>query len=154
MYRKGGPSGPNSAIYNDDHSIGRLEVKSITPPHTAGSLKQNLHKIESSPSTILRLLISIWSQEFCDDSYRFDLSGETYPGSSEHEPVVLLVPDLVGGINSKVLDEQIMQVSGAPPRVAFGTDPEYISAYNLTDRHSPLSPILRRWRIRLKTGLR
>lgn len=112
-----------------------------------------MHKIESIPSTISRLLISLWSQEFCDDSYRLDLSGETYPGSSEHEPVVLFL-DLEGRMNSKVLDEQMMQVSDAPPKVAFGTDPEYISVYNLTDRHSPLSPILRRWRVRLKTVLR
>jgi hypothetical protein len=125
VYRKGGPIGSNSPIYNDDLSIGRLMVKSITPPHTAGSLRQNLHNIESAPSTISRLLISLWSREFCDDSYRLDLSGETYPGSSEHEPVVLFL-DLVGRLDLKVLDEQMMQVSGAPPKVAFGMDPEHV----------------------------
>lgn len=153
MYRIGGPISSKSAIYNDDRSIGRLEVKSVTPPHTAGSLRQNLHKIESTPSSTSRLLISLWSQEFCDDSYRLDLSGETYPGSSEHEPVVLFL-DLAGRMSWKVLDEQMMQVSGTPPKVAFGIDPQYIFAYNLTEPHSLLSPILRRWRVRVKTVLR
>jgi hypothetical protein len=125
VYRKGGPDNSNSSIYKDDSSIGRIAVKSVTPPHSAGSLRQNLHKIESTPSTISRLLISLWSQEFCDDSYRLDFSGGTYPGSSEHEPVVLFL-DLEGRMRLKILDEQMMQVAGAPPKVAFGTDPEYL----------------------------
>lgn len=153
MYRKGGPHSSSSAIYNDDCSIGRLEVKSITPPHTAGSLRRNLTNIEN-PSAVSRLLVSLWSQEFCDDSDRLNLSGEgMFPGSSEHEPVVLFL-DFAGRTSLKVLDEHMMQVFGTPPKVAFGTDPEYIFAYNLTDPHSPLSLILRRWRVRVKTVLR
>ncbi|EDR09187.1 uncharacterized protein LACBIDRAFT_326579 [Laccaria bicolor S238N-H82] len=145
-YVKGGPTGSTYAIYNDDQSICRLEVKSITPPHTAGSLRQNLHKIESTPSTNSRLLISIWSQEFCDNSYRLDLSGDTYPGSSEHDPVVLSL-DLVGGMNSKVLDEQMMQVSGAPPKVAFvhyrlfSEDGEFASKRSFDKEDPPLGRI-------------
>ena len=62
----------------------------------------------------------------------------------------MLFLDLEGGMILKVLDEQMMQVPDALAKVAFGTDPEYLSAYNLIDRHSPLSPILRRWRVRLE----
>jgi hypothetical protein len=122
LYIKGGPSVSKYPVYDDDRSIGRLLVQFVTPPHTAGSLRRNLCKIEGiAVSTVSHLFPTLWSQESFHDLDRLALSEDAFPGSSERDPVVLVV-DSDGRMNSHHLNQQMLQVSGAPPKIAFGME--------------------------------
>ncbi|KIJ90721.1 hypothetical protein K443DRAFT_686586 [Laccaria amethystina LaAM-08-1] len=81
-----------SPAYSNDRFVGHILSKAVTPPHTAASLKSHLCKIEGfSGSENAYLYSSLLSQTILDDPSRLALMNRYGPGSSEKEPMVLLI---------------------------------------------------------------
>ena len=79
-------------IYANDEFIGRTRSRLITPPHTALSVKNHLCKIEGfSTGTNSTLIESFSNTKTMDASARVPLKGDTGPGSSEDDPMILVV---------------------------------------------------------------
>jgi hypothetical protein len=80
----------------NDMSLGRLDTFLIAPPHTAGSLKACIAKVEGlvTPGHALYEDMEIFD-DMDDDAAMSDtdvisFQGDTYPGSDEGDPVALV----------------------------------------------------------------
>ena len=94
-YQEDGAIESRSPAYSNDRSIGRILSKAVTPPHTTASLKSHLCKIEGfSGSENAYLYSSLLSQTILDNSSRLALMNRYGPGSSEKEPMVLLIKNV------------------------------------------------------------
>ena len=92
LYQEDGAIESRSPAYSNDRFVGRILSKAVTPPHTAASLKTHLCDIEGfSGSENAYLYPSLLSQTILDDSSRLALMNRYGPGSSEKEPMVLLI---------------------------------------------------------------
>jgi len=81
-----------SPAYSNDHFIGCILLKAVTPPHTAASIKTHLSKIKGfSGSENTYLYSSLLSQTILDDSSHLALMNHYGPGSSKKEHMVLLI---------------------------------------------------------------
>ncbi|EDR06353.1 uncharacterized protein LACBIDRAFT_329067 [Laccaria bicolor S238N-H82] len=84
-----------SPAYSNDRFVGRILSKAVTPPHTASSLKSHLCDIEGfSGSENASLYLSLSSQMILDNASRLALMNRYGPGSSEKEPMVLLIKNV------------------------------------------------------------
>ena len=81
-----------------DISLGRINTVFITPPHTAGSLKAHIAKVEGlvTPGHALYKDMELFQDTTSDtamsdsDVISFKFQGDTYPGSDEGDPVALV----------------------------------------------------------------
>ena len=79
-----------------DISLGRINTLFITPPHTAGSLKTCIAKVEGlvTPGHALYKDMEIFQDTDSDtamnDADVISFQGDTYPGSDEGDPVALV----------------------------------------------------------------
>ena len=79
-----------------DNSLGRINTLFIAPPHTAGSLKACIAKVEGlvTPGHALykdmELFQDIDSDTVISDTDVIFFRGDTYPGSDEDDPVALV----------------------------------------------------------------
>ena len=91
-YQEDGAIESRSPAYSNDRFIGRILSKAVTPPHTAASLKSHLCDVEGySGSENSYLYSALSSQTILDDASRLALMNRSGPGSSEKEPMVLLI---------------------------------------------------------------
>ena len=92
LYTKEGSLESKNPIFSNDCSISRISSKSVRPPYTAASLKRYICKIEGveGPEKVA-LYLSLSEKKPVDDSARLALKGSSGPGSSEVDPVVLVV---------------------------------------------------------------
>ena len=91
-YQEDGAIESRNPAYCNDRFVGRILSKAVTPPHTAASLKTHLCKVEGFSglgSENAYLYSSLSSQTILDNSSRLALMNG--PGSSEKEPMVLLI---------------------------------------------------------------
>ena len=129
-YQEDGAIESRSPAYSNDRFVGRILSKAVTPPHTAASLKSHLCNIKGfSGSENAYLYSSLSSQTILDDSSRLPLMNRSGPGSSEKEPMVLLIknaenrstggPQTPAGLPEKPLANNINygRVSSAPLHV-------------------------------------
>ena len=94
-YQEDGAIESRSPAYSNDRFIGRVLSKAVTPPHTAASLKSHLCNVEGfSGSENASLYLSLSSQTILDNSFRLALMNRSGPGSSEKEPMVLLIKNV------------------------------------------------------------
>ena len=92
-YTEDGPLESYNPIYSNDLFISRISFKSIAPPRTAASLKKYLCKIEGyqvEPG-MCNLYLSLGEKTPVEDSSRLALRGNSGAGSSEFDPVALIV---------------------------------------------------------------
>ena len=79
-----------------DISLGRINTLFIAPPHTAGSLKACIAKVEGlvTPGHALyknmKLFEDMDSDAAMSDTDVISFEGDTYPGSDEGDPVALV----------------------------------------------------------------
>ena len=79
-----------------DISLGRINALFIAPPHTAGSLKAHIAKVEGlvTPDHALykdmELFQDTTSDAAMNDTDLISLQGDNYPGSDEGDPVALV----------------------------------------------------------------
>jgi len=101
LYTKDGPLESNHPIYSNDRFISRIASTSVRPPQTAASLMNYLCKIEGIEFRKGALYQSLSDNTALDDSTRV-LSRETPgPGSSDVDPVALIVDTRVVGMRSQ-----------------------------------------------------
>jgi hypothetical protein len=93
LYTEGGPLESYNTIYSNDRFISRISSKSMAPPRTAASLKKYLCKIEGfevEPGKC-NLYLSLGEKTPVADSSRLALRGNSGAGSSEFDPVALII---------------------------------------------------------------
>ena len=79
-----------------DISLGRINALFIAPPHTAGSLKAHIVKVEGliTPGHALYKDMELFQDTNSDaamnDTDVISFEGDTYPGSDEGDPVALV----------------------------------------------------------------
>ena len=79
-----------------DISLGRINTIFIAPPHTAGSLKAHIAKVEGlvTPDHALYMDMELFQDTNSDaamnDTDVISFQGDTYPGSDEGDPVALV----------------------------------------------------------------
>ena len=88
--------GAKTSFDESDISLGRIDTLSIAPPHTAGSLKACIAKVEGlvTPGHTLykdmQLFPDMGSDASMSDTDVISFQGDTYPGSDEGDPVALV----------------------------------------------------------------
>ncbi|EDR07184.1 uncharacterized protein LACBIDRAFT_328196 [Laccaria bicolor S238N-H82] len=93
---KGGDQKAKTSFDQTDISLGRLNALFIAPPHTAGSLKARIAKVERlvTPGHALyqdmELFQDMTSDTAMSDTNVISFQGDTYPGSDEGDPVALV----------------------------------------------------------------
>ncbi|EDR06319.1 uncharacterized protein LACBIDRAFT_329011 [Laccaria bicolor S238N-H82] len=91
LYTKDGTIHSFNPIYSNDPSISRILPKSITPPHTALSLKKHLCKIEGMAGSNAVLFEAMSSDAAIPDSTWLKLCSHLGVGVSFCEPMALVV---------------------------------------------------------------
>ena len=93
IYSTDGAIETNNRIYSNDEFLSRIFTKSVAPPHTVASLKKHLCKAEglTHGSRHSRLFASLSDKEAILEAEFISLFGPSGPGSSEHDPVALVV---------------------------------------------------------------
>jgi len=92
LYTKDGAIESINPLYYDYHFISRVLSKSVTPPHTAASLKKHLCSCEGFKATEkCDLHLSLSEKIPVEDSTRIPLRGGDGPGMSESEPMALVI---------------------------------------------------------------
>ncbi|EDR08941.1 uncharacterized protein LACBIDRAFT_296556 [Laccaria bicolor S238N-H82] len=93
LYSKDEALASHHPIYTNDPFISRIVSRSVPPPRIAASLKSYLYRVEGFElPKHCDLYLSISDSEApLDDSIQLPLRGENGPGSSEFEPMVLVV---------------------------------------------------------------
>ena len=91
LYTKDGPLESNHPIYSNDSFISRIASSSVRPPHTVASLMRHLCKIEGLALQNSILFQSLSEMTALDDSIHLSLRGTTGPGTSDLDPMVLVV---------------------------------------------------------------
>ncbi|EDR00346.1 uncharacterized protein LACBIDRAFT_295821 [Laccaria bicolor S238N-H82] len=92
LYTKEGRLESNNPIFSNDRFISRISSKSVRPPHTAASLKRYVCKVEGMEGSEKgALYLSLSEKKPLNDSARLALRWNSGPGSSEFDPVVLVV---------------------------------------------------------------
>ncbi|KIJ89835.1 hypothetical protein K443DRAFT_687108 [Laccaria amethystina LaAM-08-1] len=92
LYTKDGAIRSINPIYANNEFIGRTRSRFITPPHTVLSVKNHLCKIEGfNAGTSSTLIESFSDAEAMDASARVLLKGDSGPGLSEDDPMILVV---------------------------------------------------------------
>ena len=98
VYPLGGKAEEKAKTFFDesDISLGRINTLFIAPPHTAGSLKAYIAKVEGlvTPGHELykdmELFEDMNSDAAMGDTDVISFQGDTYPGSDEGDPVALV----------------------------------------------------------------
>ncbi|KIK05975.1 hypothetical protein K443DRAFT_318601 [Laccaria amethystina LaAM-08-1] len=98
VYLSGGKGDKRAKTSFDesDISLGRINTLFIAPPHTAGSLKAHIAKVEGlvTPGHALykdmQLFQDMNSETAMSDTDVISFQGGTYPGSDEGDPVALV----------------------------------------------------------------
>jgi hypothetical protein len=91
LYATDGAIKSFNPIYSNNPFISRILPKSLTPPHTALSLKKYLCKIEGLEGSNASVFESLSSDVAIADSTRLKLRGHFDLGASSREPIALVV---------------------------------------------------------------
>ena len=115
VYLSGGKGDKKAKTSFDesDNSLGRIDTLFIAPPHTAGSLKACIAKVEGlvTPDHALykdmELFEDIESDTAMNDTDVISFQDDTYPGSDEGDPVAL-----VNATSNTAADQNAQPTSG------------------------------------------
>jgi len=102
LYTQDGPLKSNSPIYSNDHFISQIVSSSVRPPQTATSLMRYLCKIEGLALQNCILFQSLSEMTALDNSICLSLQGTSGPGTSDLDPMVLVVDKCIAGRRSQV----------------------------------------------------
>ena len=97
----------------NDISLGRINTLFIAPPHTAGSLKAHIAKVEGlvTPGHAIykdmELFQDVTGDAAMSDTDVISFQGDTYPGSDEGDPVAF-----VNATTNTAVDEKAKPASG------------------------------------------
>ena len=146
---EGGDKKARTSFDESDTSLGRINTLLIAPPHTAGSLKACIAKVESlvMPGHALykdmELFQEIDSDTAMSDADVISFQDDTYPGSDEDDPVAL--------VNATANTEAKQKAEPTSGKV-FGEYPLDVGATNHALSDGPDSKFIKRARITWTAG--
>ena len=147
VYLSGGKGDKKAKTSFDesDISLGRINTLFIAPPHTAGSLKACIAKIErlATPGHALYKDMELFQDTDSDaamnDTDVISFQGDTYPGSDEGDPVALVnaTANLATDQNAeptsgKVLSEYPLDTAATNRALLDGPDSKFTKPARLT----------------------
>ncbi|KIK05984.1 hypothetical protein K443DRAFT_3517 [Laccaria amethystina LaAM-08-1] len=131
-----------------DISLGRINTLFIAPPHTAGSLKACIAKVEGlvTPGHALykdmELFDDMDNDAAMSDADVISFLGDTYPGSDEGDPVALAnattntaVDQKAKHTPGKVLNEYPLDTAATNCALSDGPDPKFTKRARLTSTY-------------------
>ena len=119
-----------------DISLGRINALFIAPPHTAGSLKACIAKVEAlvMPGHALYKDMELFqdtdSEAAMNDTDVISFQGDAYPGSGEGDPVALV--NATADTPGKVLNEYPLDTATTNNALPDGPDPVFTKRARLT----------------------
>ena len=135
---EGGDQKAKTSFDETDISLGRLNTLFIAPPHTAGSLKAHIAKVEGlvTPGHALykdmELFEDMSSDAAMSDTDVISFEGDTYPGGDEGDPVALInatantaVEQKAKPTLGKVLSEYPLNASATNRALSDGPDSKF-----------------------------
>ena len=146
---EGGDKKAKTSFDESDVSLGRINTLFIAPPHTAGSLKACIAKVESlvTPGHALykdmELFQAIDSDVAISDTDIISFQDDIYPGSDEGDPVAL-----VNATANTAADQKAKPTSGK----ILGEYPLNIAATNRALLDGPNSKFTKRARLTTTYG--
>ena len=131
-----------------DISLGRINTLLIAPPHTAGSLKAHIAKVEGlvTPGHALykdmELFEDMSSDAAMNDTDVISFQGDTYPGGDEGDPVALInatantaVEQKAKPALDKVLSECPSNTSATNRALLDGPDSKFMKRARIIDNY-------------------
>ena len=131
-----------------DISLGRINTLFISPPHTVGSLKACIAKVEGlvTPGYALHrdmeLFQDVNSDTGMSDTDVISFQGDTYPGSDEGDPVALVdvtantvADQMAKPASGKVLSEYPLDIAATNHVLSDGPDSKFTKRGRLTGTH-------------------
>ncbi|EDR03969.1 uncharacterized protein LACBIDRAFT_330868 [Laccaria bicolor S238N-H82] len=128
-----------------DLSLGRINTLFIAPPHTAGSLKACIAKLESLVTSghalynDMELFENVNSDAGMSDTDIISFQGDTYPGSDEGDPVSLVnattntaADQKTKPIRGKVLGKYLLAIAATNRAFSDGPDSKFTKRARLT----------------------
>jgi len=134
---KGGDKKAKTSFDKSDISLGRINTLFIAPPHTAGSLKACIAKVEGlvTPGHPLYkdmgLFQDVNSEAAMNDSDVISFEGDTYPGSDQDDPVGLV--NATANTAGKVLSEYPLDTVATNHALSDVPDSNFTKRARLTD---------------------
>ena len=135
IYPSGGKAEEKAKTSFDesDISLGCLNTLLIAPPHTTGSLKAHIAKVEGlvTPGHALykdmELFEDMSSDTAMSDTNVISFEGDTYPGSDEGDPVALVNATVADqkAKPGKVLTEYPLDTAATNRAPLNGPDPKF-----------------------------
>ena len=129
----------------NDISLGRINTLFIAPPHTAGSLKAHIAKVEGlvTPGHALykdmELFQDVTSDAAMSDADVISFQGDIYPGSDEGDPVALVnatantpVDEKAKPKSGKILSEYPLDTGTTNRAFLDGPDSKFTKRARLT----------------------
>ena len=147
VYLSGGKGDKKAKTSFDesDNSLGRINTLFIAPPHTAGSLKACIAKVEGlvTPDHALykdmELFEDIESDTAMNDTDVISFQGGAYPGSDEGDPVALVnatvhtaADQKAKPTSGKVLSEYPLDTMATKRALSDGADSKLTKRARLT----------------------
>ena len=142
---EGGDKKAKTSFDESDISLGRVNTLLIAPPHTAGSLKACIAKVEGlvMPDHALykamELFEDVNSDAAMSDTDVISFQGDTYPGSDEGDPVALVnaTPNTAADQKTKstpgkVLSEYPLDTMATHSALLNGPDSKFTKRARLT----------------------
>ena len=137
--------------FDESHiSLGRINILFIAPPHTAGSLKACIAKVEGlvAPGHVLYRDMELFQDTDSDaamsDTDVISFQGDIYPGSDEGDPVALVnatadtaVDQKAKPTSGKVLSEYPLDSATTNRALPDGPDPNFTKHGRLKCSFSP-----------------
>ena len=146
VYPSGGKAEEKAKTSFDesDISLGRINTLFIAPPHTAGSLKAHIAKVEGlvTPGHALykdmELFEDMSSDAAMSDTDVISFEGDTYPGSDEGDPVALVntAADQNAEPTSGKFSQYPLDTAATKRALSDGPDPTFTKRGRLTNTFS------------------
>ncbi|KIM73953.1 hypothetical protein PILCRDRAFT_828691 [Piloderma croceum F 1598] len=107
--------------YSGDPYLGRIEAKSVCPPHTVASVRFRLAKAEGFDNRKTRstLFLTISSPSPMNDDGRVDIFSGNGPGAVPHEPLALCIGLSRSNINSLNEGGEFHDILSAEPHYIY-----------------------------------
>ena len=147
--KRDGEEKAKTSFDESDISLGRINTLFIAPPHTAGSLKASIAKVEGlvTPGHALykdmELFEYMTSDTAMNDTDVISFQGDTYPGSDEGNPIALVNATANKAARKKdkptpgkVLSKYPLSTATINRALSDGPDSNFTKRARITSNHS------------------
>ena len=90
VYDKGGAIATKMSFDTDDEFLGRVDMLSVTPPHTVASLRARIVSAEGLVKSTIQLFKDTDGDALMNDNDQLSFLAQTYPGCAEDDPIAIV----------------------------------------------------------------